>query len=57
MVKDHLAIINDIASYDKEQQASKSSGQEQIFNLVDVIQRTMSLPDVDSAKVMAYAYQ
>ena len=38
LVKDHLAIINDIASNDKEQAASKSSGGEQIINLVDVIQ-------------------
>ena len=57
LVKDHLAIINDMASYDKERQASKSSGGEQIINIVDVIQRIMSLPDLDSAKVMAYAYQ
>ncbi|KAL8648625.1 MAG: hypothetical protein Q9210_004880 [Variospora velana] len=57
LVKDHLAIINDMASYDKEKRACESSDGERIINIVDVIQRVMSLPDVDSAKVMAYAYQ
>ncbi|KAL8880502.1 MAG: hypothetical protein Q9215_003696 [Flavoplaca cf. flavocitrina] len=57
LVKDHLAIINDMASYDKEERASESSDGEQIINIVYVVQQVMSLPDVDSAKVMAYAYQ
>lgn len=57
LVKDHLGIINDMASYDKELHASKSSDGEQMINIVDVVQRIMCLPDVDSAKAMAYAYQ
>ncbi|KAI4250919.1 MAG: hypothetical protein L6R42_008570 [Xanthoria sp. 1 TBL-2021] len=57
LVKDHLGIINDMASYDKELRASKSSDGEQMINIVDVVQRIMCLPDVDSAKAMAYAYQ
>ena len=57
LVKDHLAIINDMASFDKEQRAFDDGSSEDIINIVDVVRRLFSLPDTDSAKAFAYAYQ
>lgn len=57
LVKDHLSIVNDLASFDKEQRAVKSGSAQEIINLVDVVQKLMSLPNDDDAKVMAYMYQ
>lgn len=57
LVKDHLAIINDMASFDKEKRAFDHGSSSDMINIVDVIQRLLSLPDIDSAKALAYAYQ
>ena len=57
LVRDHLAIVNDLASYDKEIRDFRSGASQDIINIVDVIHRLLSLPDEDSAKGMAYAYQ
>ena len=57
LVKDHLSIVNDLASFDKEQRAFKNGSDKEIINMVNVVQRLMSLPDEDGAKVMAYTYQ
>lgn len=56
-VKDHLAIANDLASYDKESRDFVSGASKDIINIVDVFQHIMSLPHAESAKVMAYTYQ
>ena len=57
LVKDHLAIVNDMASYDKEKRDFDSGASNDMINIVDVIQKIMSLPDTDSAKAMAYTCQ
>lgn len=57
LVKDHLAIINDVASFDKEKRDFDQGSSSDLINIVDVIQRLFSLPDIDSSKALAYAYQ
>ena len=57
LVKDHLAIINDMASFDKEKRDFDQGSSSDLINIVDVVQRLFSLPDIDSSKALAYAYQ
>ena len=57
LIKDHLAIINDMASFDKEKRDFDNASSKYLINIVDVIQHILSLADTDSAKAMAYAYQ
>lgn len=57
LVKDHLAIVNDMASFDKEQRAFDAGSGEDMINIVDVIRRLFTLSDIDSAKAFAYTYQ
>lgn len=57
LAKDHLSIVNDLASFDKEQRAFKEGSDKEIINIVDVVQKLMSLPNDDDAKVMTYTYQ
>ena len=57
LFKDHLAIINDVASFDKEKRDYDNGSSKDLINIADVIQRILSLLDIDSAKAMAYAYQ
>lgn len=57
LIKDHLAIINDMASFDKEKRHFDDGSSKDLINIVDVIQRILSLADTESAKTMAYAYQ
>lgn len=57
LVKDHLAIINDMASYDKEKRNFDNDASKDIINIVDVVQQIMSVPHAESAKVIAYTYQ
>lgn len=55
--KGNLAIINDLASYDKERREYDSGVSKDMTNIVNVVQTIMSLPDSRSAKAIAYAYQ
>ncbi len=57
LAKDHLAIVNDLASYDKEKRDFDSGASQDLINIVDIVQQLMSLPDSDSAKATAYTYQ
>lgn len=57
LVKKHLAIVNDMASFDKEKRNFDEGFSSDLINIVDVVQRLFSLPDVDSAKALAYTYQ
>ena len=57
LVKDHLSIVNDLASFDKEQRAFKSGSDKEIINIVDVVQKLLSLLNDDDAKMMTYTYQ
>ena len=54
---DHLGIVNDIGSYEKELRALEAGDTEDMINIVAVIKNLMSLPDTASAKSVAYAYQ
>lgn len=56
LVKDHLSIVNDLASFDKEDRAFKSGADKEIINIVDVVRQLLSLSD-DDAKVLAYTIQ
>ena len=57
LIKDHLAIINDMASFDKEKRDFDNGSSKDLINIVDVIQRLLSLPDTVSSKALAYVYQ
>ena len=57
LAKDHLAIVNDLASYDKEKRDFDSGASQDLINIVDIVQQLMSLPDSESAKTTAYTYQ
>ena len=57
LVKNHLAIVNDMASFDKEKRNFDEGSSSDLINIVDVVQRLFSLPDVKSAKALAYTYQ
>ncbi|KAL8764459.1 MAG: hypothetical protein Q9203_007102 [Teloschistes exilis] len=53
---DHLSIVNDLASYDKEKRSHEIDEAETLINVVDVIASTGGLQD-EHAKGMAYAWQ
>lgn len=57
LLKDHLAIINDMASFDKEKRDFDQDPSKVVINIVDVVQQLLSAPDIDSAKALAYTYQ
>ena len=57
LIKDHLAVINDMASFDKEKRDFDNGSSKYLINIVDVIRHILSLADTDSAKAMTYAYQ
>ena len=57
LIKDHLAIVNDLASFDKEQRGFRSGSSKELINIVDVLQKLLSLSRDDDAKAMAYTYQ
>lgn len=57
LIKDHLSIINDLASFDKELRAYSSGASRDLLNIVYEFQRMLSLPDVNAAKALAYSYQ
>ena len=54
---DHLSIVNDLASYDKEYASWENGKAKHIINLVAVVQKLFSLPSSDDAKAMSYALQ
>lgn len=57
LVKDHLVIINDMAFFDKEKRDFDQGFSSDLINIVDVIQRLFSLPDIDSFKALGFSYQ
>ena len=57
LIGDHLGIVNDIASYDKELRAIQLGDTEDMINIVDVFKNLVSLPDTAAAKAIAYTYQ
>ncbi|KAM0129343.1 hypothetical protein ACHAP3_007848 [Botrytis cinerea] len=57
LIGDHLGIINDMASYEKECRARKEGRHQNMVNIVAVFQHLRSLPSSAEAKVAAYTYQ
>ncbi|KAG4429207.1 hypothetical protein IFR05_015310 [Cadophora sp. M221] len=57
LIGDHLGIVNDIASYEKEARALREGTTLDMINIVAVLQNLMSLPDSVAAKGAAYVYQ
>ena len=57
LIGDHLGIVNDIASYDKELRAFETGNAADMINIVALMKNMMSLPDTTTAKAVAYAYQ
>lgn len=57
LVQNHLGINNDLVSFDKEYRAYQNGSSPDLINIVEVIRKLFSLPDVASAKNFAYTYQ
>ncbi|KAF7932531.1 uncharacterized protein EAE98_003830 [Botrytis deweyae] len=57
LISDHLGIINDMASYEKESRALKEGDTQDMINIVAVFQNLKSLSTSAEAKVAAYTYQ
>ena len=57
LIKDHLSIVNDLASFDKELRAFNSGASRDLLNIVHELQKMLWLPNVQAAKALAYSYQ
>lgn len=57
LISDHVSLVNDLASYDKEKKAYVQGRTYHLINAVEVVQRLFSLPTENSAKALAYAMQ
>ena len=51
---DHLSIVNDLYSYEKEARAFQRGSSPDVINIVAVLQQNLGLPDEESAIEMAY---
>ena len=54
LVGDHLGLVNDLASYDKEVRALVDGETEDMINLVDVIKSVTSLRSTEDTKNVAW---
>nr|ULA45395.1 (+)-alpha-trans-bergamotene synthase NsBERS [Nectria sp. HLS206] len=57
LIGDHLGIINDMASFDKESRALEQGETQDMINVASVIQKLLSLQSMEAAKAASYAYQ
>ena len=57
LVSDHLGIVNDVFSYDKELRALNQGETSDMINLVGVVKTVTSLKDTNDAKSVAWALQ
>ncbi|KAF6800334.1 hypothetical protein CSOJ01_12220 [Colletotrichum sojae] len=57
LVSDHMSLVNDLASYDKEKRAYDSGKVCYLINAVDVVQRLLALTTPAAAKSLAYSMQ
>lgn len=57
LIGDHLGLVNDLASYDKEALALQNGETGDMINLVDVIKNVTSLGGTDDAKAVAWSIQ
>ena len=57
LLSDHLGLVNDLASYDKELRALECGETDDMINLVQVIKTVTGLQGTDDAKAVAWALQ
>ena len=57
LISDHLGLVNDLASYDKELRTCPPGREAEMVNFVAVVKELMSLESAQQAKAVAYAYQ
>ena len=57
LVGDHLGLVNDLASYDKELRALLRGDTKDMINIVDVIKKVTSLDGTAEAKSVVWALQ
>lgn len=57
LISDHVSLVNDLASYDKEKRAFDEGKVCYLINAVDVTQRLLSLSSSSEAKRLTYAMQ
>ena len=57
LVGDHLGLVNDLASYDKELRALENGETSDMINLVAVVKDVTSLRGTDDAKSAAWTLQ
>jgi hypothetical protein len=56
LIGDHLGITNDIASFEKEARALEHGDTKDMINIVSVIQKLLSMPSEEAAKIASYSY-
>lgn len=57
LIGDHLGLVNDLASYDKELRALNSGETSDMINVVAVVKSVTSLQSTDEAKRVVWALQ
>ena len=57
LVSDHLGLVNDLASYDKELRALNDGDTSDMINLVHVVKTVTCLQGTDEAKAVVWALQ
>ena len=57
LISNHLGIVNDLASYDKELRALERGETADMINLVHVIKHVTGLKGTDDAKAVVWALQ
>lgn len=57
LYSDHLGIVNDLASYDKELRALNNGETDDMINIVDVVKKVTLLQGTDEAKSVVWALQ
>ena len=57
LISDHLGLVNDLASYDKELRALNNGDTSDMINLVHVVKMVTSLQGTDEAKAVVWALQ
>lgn len=57
LVSDHVSLVNDLASFDKEHRAFEEGNVCYMINAVDVVRKLFGLSNWQSAKALTYAMQ
>lgn len=57
LVSDHVSLVNDLASFDKELKALEDGKVCYMINAVDVVRRLLGLASYSAAKAVAYSVQ